>query len=91
MGLRRLCALIDSLPDESALGRAISPWTQQEHMMATLLEITDFWGRTNAVSLGQPKSLLDDALEFTRPGDTPEPSEPPKAIQTMQSLLAERG
>lgn len=73
------------------MGRAISPWTQTEHMLATHIEVSDFWLRAIAVSLGQPKSLLDDSAKFTRPGSDPEPEETPRAIQTMQSLLAEKG
>lgn len=82
--------MIEALPEDSALCREISPWSQTEHLLADLCEITDLWGRVTAVALGQPKSVLDGAIEIPRPGDSGE-AEPPPAVKTMQSLLAERG
>lgn len=83
---RRLWALIDGLPPEGALGRhRTGGWTEAEHMLATLIETTDYWGRAAAVIGGAKADSLPKPIRFTRPGM--EPEEPERKVVTDPAVI----
>lgn len=71
MGLRRLRALIDGLPRDSAFIRKVHPhpdWTQTHELMATLIEAVDFGNRVLwSVNRDKHSPKAPDPIKIPRP------------------------
>jgi len=97
MGVRRLLALVRGLPPDSATWRQEHGWGHQEELLASLLELTDAWGRALAQLLGG--RVQGKPLRIQRPGEQREQAEPesppvetdPNAIARFFGLKARGG
>lgn len=88
-GCRRLCALVEHLPPDAALWRSEDPWSVGDHLAASLIEVTDMWGRILAITFGQPAGKLPEQIQIPRTGSEPEPEpEPPKVVNDPQEIAA---
>lgn len=67
LGVRRLWALVNGLPEDSATHR--ETWTLRDEVAAATVEIVDFWGRVGAQLQGVKPRDLPDPVRIPRPGD----------------------
>lgn len=70
------------LPPESATWRKEAGWTDNEELLASLIETIDGWSRIHAVVMGAQPSKLPRKIHIPRPGD--EREEPKKAVSIGQ-------
>jgi len=88
---RRLLALIRGLPPEAAAFREDQPtWTQRDELLATLIEVTDAWGRqvvATLVALHGGKVRLPEPVRIQHP-ERAEAEEPEKHITTDAAEIA---
>jgi hypothetical protein len=76
-GVRRLSALLNGLPPDSALNRAGSAWTTQDEIAALAVERQEhYWSIWLAMNAKEPKKL-PPPIAVTHP-DRPEPEPEPK-------------
>lgn len=68
-GVRRLFVMLQGLPPEAATWREEMGWTQADEFAASLLELTDAWGRATVMALG--KKPRGKPLQIPRPNKTP--------------------
>lgn len=71
VGARRLWVMVSGLPESAALYRE-ERWTRQDEMLATLLELTDAWGRMNVAVNGGKLRGPQKPLHVRRPWESEE-------------------
>jgi hypothetical protein len=88
---RRLLALIRGLPPDAATFRDEQPsWTQRDELLATLVEVTDAWGRqvvATLVALHGGKVRLPEPVRVRHP-ERAEAEPPEKHITTDAAEIA---
>lgn len=78
-GARRLKALIENLPSESATYRNGDPWASGEHLLANVADLI-------AIAF-QVKSKAGDLFQTPRPGAPDEAAPIPEAVKNMRELM----
>ena len=73
MPLREVLALVRGLPDTAAHHRRKGEdWTVERELLATAIEVLDFWGRQHAALKGVKPSKLPKPVQILRPGQAEE-------------------
>jgi len=79
------------LPPDAAAFREDQPgWTQQDELLATLIEVSDAWGRqivATLVALHGGKVRFPDPMRVRHP-DRPDPEPPQRQITTDAAEIA---
>jgi hypothetical protein len=81
---RRLWVLIQGLPNDSALWREENRWTQQDELLAELLEMTDIASRRTVMALGG--EVKGKPIQIERPSE--EKSVKPKITSDSREIAA---
>ncbi len=88
--MRRLFALVEHLPPESALARAKDWWWTESHELAAVVaELGHAQWVTALATAGVKQGRLPKALTIPRPKPegTPEPAKAPATISSIRATL----
>lgn len=86
MGVRRLLALIDGLPPDSAVGRDGKAWTRQDEIAATAVERSELWSGIQAQMWGAKARDLPPTIGFQHP-DRKEAAAAPKKVSSDPDVI----
>lgn len=87
IGVRRICALVEGLPSDSALGRKGDPpggrWSTTDELLAVLIEVVDVGNRMFLKAHTAPGTDVGNPIHIPRPWeeDRPTRSFDPKDMQ----------